>query len=137
MVTRELPPDEWGRLTETDVAPFLAMMNPASVKVFVVEHEGRIIGTWALVQMWHAEGCWIHPDYRQKGTVAARLLSALRTGAADAQELTLLTAAESDDVRGWLERLGAVPSALTLFAWPQDATQGAYTSEDSLCLPRS
>ncbi len=136
MTTRELPPDEWGRLTETDLAPFLSLMDPTRVKVFVVEDaDGQIIGTWSLVQMWHAEGCWIHPSHRG-GAVASHLLTALRAGAAEVRALTLMTAADRDGVRDFLSRLGAIPSDLTLFSWPMTTTLVSTTVEPP-CPPLS
>jgi N-acetylglutamate synthase-like GNAT family acetyltransferase len=51
--------------------------------VIVVEDDGRLVGCVSLVRMWHAEGIWITPALRTKGTVLRRLLDAMKTTAKD------------------------------------------------------
>lgn len=106
LTDRILPPDEWARLGETDadLGQILQWFRPERTRISVVENEsGQIVGCWAAVQWWHAEGVWIHPAYRQRVSVARRLWRQMRaivmgdgegaviTGAADPMMTALLT----------------------------------------------
>lgn len=106
MITRVLPREDYGRLAGTEletVAPVL----PPDAEVLVAEDAGVIVGCWAVFAVLHVEGIWIAPSHRKQGGVARRLLRGMRgllerRGAAGA-----VTGAMTDDVRGFLERLGA------------------------------
>jgi len=56
MTTRILPPEEWGRLEGTYLGPAQSVLQTDSCTVVVVEDAGEIVGTWALLPMWHVEG---------------------------------------------------------------------------------
>lgn len=78
MQIRSLPPVEWGRLAHTDLGQSLAYVLPEKTDVLVVEEGDEIIGCWAVLTIPHAEGVWIHPDYRGKTSVARKLWTAMR-----------------------------------------------------------
>ena len=77
MTTRELPPEEWHRLTETQLPALMPHIAPRDVSVVVVEDGDTIVGAVALMWMPHFEGAWVAPSYRKRGTVFARLVNAL------------------------------------------------------------
>lgn len=74
MTSRLLPREEWHRLTDTDIPSIVPYADDA--QVVVVERGDRIVGAWAVLRVVHLEGVWIAPEYRGRGTVAARLLRA-------------------------------------------------------------
>lgn len=55
LTTRVLPPAEWDRLDTTELASVWRTMNPAYAEVIVVEQDGAIVGSVALLQTLHAE----------------------------------------------------------------------------------
>lgn len=75
MVTRVLPPAEWGRLAGTELETVHASLPQGDdVRILVVEDEaGAIIGCWAALRVVHVEGIWIAPAYRSKTAVARAL----------------------------------------------------------------
>lgn len=104
MTTRELPREEWGKITEADGGrEILAAAAPhTQIKVVVVEDEaGRVVGSWLVYPAVHVEGLWIAPDHRKRASVLGRLLSGMRR-AADGfgvtQVLTQSLAPEVDDL---------------------------------------
>ena len=101
-----LPPSEWWRLAETDLAEAVPHLDPASTHVVAVEDDGVIVGCWALVRIPHAEGVWVAPSHRGRGRVAAKLLSAMRSAVRQAGIAHVWTAAVTDDVRRLIDHLG-------------------------------
>lgn len=55
LTTRVLPCDEWHRLDATELASAWRTLNPAYAEVIVVEQDGAIVGSVALLQALHAE----------------------------------------------------------------------------------
>jgi len=107
--TRVIPMAEWGLLESTPLAPVLPTL-PERTQILAVQHEGRIVGTWAILPYIHAEGLWIDPEYRNAGAVALRLLRRMPAIAASmGANGAVLTAALDQDLEGYLRRLGAVP----------------------------
>jgi hypothetical protein len=107
--TRELPFAEWSRLVGTELETIWPSVNPETATVLVVEDEGQIVGTWMVMTVVHAEGVWIAPSHRGRGSVARRLLRGLREIAARAGVAGVVTGAKTDDVAGYLARVGARP----------------------------
>lgn len=108
MTSRVLPPAEWPRLAGTEAEGFVAHLTDAA-RVVVVEHDGAIVGCHVLQPVLHAEGLWIHPEYRKKASVARRLWSTVRQTARETFGVQwVATGAASDDIRGLLEHVGAV-----------------------------
>lgn len=103
MTDRELPREEWSRLANSSLGPFLAQF-PDSVTILVVEDAaGVIVGHVAVLPMYHAECAWIAEPYRRTGVVARKLWKGIGRvlqsrgctsafmGAADAQMRSLLS----------------------------------------------
>ena len=108
MTTRILPPDEWSKLTGTDVEIPLSLVDPANVEVVVVEHDGVIVAHWMLLSMLHVEGLWIAPDARKHTSVARRLWLGMKKTVAARGGTSVLTGAATDEVRGLLDHAGAI-----------------------------
>jgi len=107
--TRVVPMAEWEILESTPLAPVLSTL-PAHTQILAVQHEGKVVGTWAIVPYVHAEGLWIDPEYRNAGAVALRLLRRMPAIATSlGANGAVLTAASDEDLEGYLKRLGAVP----------------------------
>lgn len=118
MTPRILPPEEYAKLAGTPLevlAPYL----PAGAQVLVIEDDdGAVLGTWSAFPLWHLEGFWIDEAHRQRGGVARRLLAAMRQVLVGVQAHRVTTAADTDAMRGWLERLGAEQLPGTHYVWP-------------------
>ena len=108
MVTRILPPDEWPRLMGTEAQALWPHLDAGRSTILVVEDEGEIIGTWALMNVLHAECLWIAPAHRGKSSVARRLWTALVKTAKERSAPTVATSALTDDVKALLAHVGAV-----------------------------
>ncbi len=108
MTARILPAAEWGRLAGTELGAALPHLDPAEAAVVVVEDGDQVVGCWALVPMWHAEGVWIAPDRRGRAGVARRLVTQTLRVARSLGIPRLQTAAMTADVAQLLEKhLGA------------------------------
>lgn len=105
MTHRVLPPHEWPRLAGTELEAVYPYLNPDHADVVVVEDEGRVVGCWAFVRVFHADGAWIHPDQRG-GMVAQYLLRGIAALARLHGSDRVVATAESDDVAHLLQRLG-------------------------------
>lgn len=121
MTTRVLPPEEWARLGDTDLARYLPLFEPADVRVVVVERDGRIVAAWGVLHVVHLEGVWIAPEYRRRGTVAARLLAATLRVARDWAPRWAFTGADTKDVAALLTKhLGAVRVPMDTYLVPME-----------------
>jgi Acetyltransferase (GNAT) family len=105
MTSRVLPREEWDRLAGTELESVLdaALAADAEMLVLIVEDGEQIIGCWALLQCWHAEGLWVAPAHRGKAAVARRLL---RLAASVAERIgfrSVCTAALTPDVTKMLD----------------------------------
>jgi hypothetical protein len=97
--TRILPREEYERLKGTEVESVAAQL-PDTARVVVVEREGRIVGTWTLLPIVHAECVWIAEDERGRGSVARRLLAGLSATAREVFGVgRVWTAARDEDTR--------------------------------------
>ena len=107
MTARLLPPEQWDQLADTSSAELWPHLDPLRNRVLVVEERGGlIIGVLVLMQVEHAECLWIAPEHRGKSVVFRELRAGLIR---EALGPTVLAAADSDEMRGILPKLGAVP----------------------------
>ena len=109
MTTRVLPPEEWNRLTGTQLETVVPIL-PSEAQVLVVESGDAIVACVALYPMWHLEGLWI-------GQMAATrpLLESIR---AHTQTLPAVVSwAQNPVVGNFLTRLGAELLPGQHFAW--------------------
>lgn len=109
MTTRILPPAEYPRLVGTELETVWPVLPP-SARVIVVEDEhGAIVGCWSLFLSVHAEGVWIAPGSRARGTVARRLLEGLAEQLEDIGADAFMTGAVDDGVRRLIQKLHGTP----------------------------
>lgn len=107
MTTRILPPEEWHRLEGTELGPVCGSMNSLDIRVIVVESDGgEILGCWALLKMWHAEGIWVKDEHRKHGAVFGRLLKGMRAMVQHEGAMQFVTASISEDVTKLIGKLG-------------------------------
>lgn len=105
MITRELPAEEWSKLSGTELETVWPVLDPHSATVVVVEEHDQIIACWTAMAVTHLEGIWIAPAHR-KGSVGGRLLRAMMDLLRARSIKTVVTAAMSDEVRGLIEHFG-------------------------------
>lgn len=106
MITRVLPPEEWPRLVGTSLDPLWRDCNPSFTEIIVVEQDGQIVGSIALLATLHAECAQI------RGGIGVRraLWRALQDRVKHAGGSAVWGAAIDDDMRSLLERHGtAIP----------------------------
>lgn len=108
VLTRLLPPDEWCRLSGTDLAAVWQTLRADHDRVIVVEHEGEIIGCWTLISIVHCEGIWIDPRYRNGGAVARRLLHRMPVEAREMGAKKVMTMAWTPEIAALADRIGAM-----------------------------
>ena len=110
MTTRCLPPEEWPRLAGTELEAVWPHLRPAhQATVLVVEDGEAIVGCWLLLTLAHCEGVWVAPTHRGKGSVARRLLAAMRREVQQRGFATVLTGAMTPDVERIIRGLGGHP----------------------------
>ncbi len=118
MTTRILPVEEWPRLVGTEVECVWPLLNPAQTQILVIEDEGEIVGTLAMVSIWHAECVWIHPDYRKGYGVMRRLINGMWDTARRVGARRLWSGSLSDTTSQILNRLGATEIPGKSFTFP-------------------
>lgn len=116
MTTRLLPPSEWPRLAGTLLDPAWRDLGIED-RVLVVEQDGQIVACGALLQRWHLEGFWTHPDYRGKASVGRRLWAATKALVAGMRVREVLCMATTKEGRHLIEAFGqAIPLECEHFA---------------------
>jgi len=105
MTSRVLEPHEWPLLAGTEAETLWPHLDPENARVLVVEHEGRIVGTWTVLRMVHVECVWVDPAYRGVFGVVKRLLRGMREIATGWGARTVLTGAVTDQVRALITSL--------------------------------
>lgn len=120
MTTRILPPEEWSRLTGTELERVATEIdNRDGVSVIVVEDEGEIIGCWALMTVAHVEGLWIAPAHRRKGGgVFRKLWREMCRLTLDKGIGAVFTHGATPDMRTWIQALGGQPMTGEGFVLP-------------------
>lgn len=77
---RELPPEEWDRLTP--FPPFDGgLPNPEHSRIIVAElggPGGALVAFWGMFSAVHVEPLWIHPDHRKRPGLIRRLWLTVR-----------------------------------------------------------
>lgn len=97
MTSRALPPEEWHRLSETDLPALLPFAAREDVAIVVVERGGRIVAASALMWFPHIEGAWVAPEYRKR-RVFARLVDAFLAMARDRAVMWAFAGSASDEM---------------------------------------
>lgn len=119
MTVRTLPIAEWPRLIGLcELGEAITFMDPRRATVMVVEDGDRIVGCWALLTMEHAEGVWIHPDYRKKTSVARQLWRFMQRLLHDRGVTRVQTGACDPLTTALLERHGATKLQMDSYILP-------------------
>ena len=121
MTSRILPPEEWHRLAGTAMEGIAERLRPDAGAILVLEEDGAIVATWALITMVHAEGLWIAPSHRGHAGLVRRLLRAMRELAAEWGCAAVQTGSVSDDVTSFILRLGGTMLPGHMFILPMTA----------------
>ncbi len=75
MQLRELPSDEWHRLST--IPPFDAgLPDPAHWRILCVEDQGEIVGICGASNQVHWDPWWVHPAHQGRAGVFRQLLTA-------------------------------------------------------------
>jgi hypothetical protein len=115
--TRVLPPDEWHRLaTECPTSPLAAIdLSTVYGHLLVLEDaEGRIVGHWPLVLVWHAEPLYIEPGERNAASVKALVRGLQSTIAAEHIPLAFAMI-EDPAMQAMATKLGFTPTAAPMY----------------------
>jgi len=114
---RVLPPSEWPRLpAECPTSPLAAIdLSTVYGHLVVLENrEGRIVGHWPLVLVWHAEPLYVEPAERNAAAIKALVRGLQATIAAE--QIPLAFAMIDDPGMQWMaERLGFTPTPAPMY----------------------
>ena len=112
---RILPREEWGRLSSGNglVADFVA---PEDMRVVVVEEDGQILGSMAIIRVTHLENVWFS-DAAGIG-VRRRLLSAARDAAKEWAHSWVMASIGDDRTGAIVERLGGIQVPVDTWLMP-------------------
>lgn len=136
ITTRLLPPEEWDRLRETDLAPVtdLLLVKSEATDVVVAENEdGEIVGHVAFCLFRHAEGFGIAPEERKHGRVMRALLDAMRDYCETREVTGVWSGSLTEEMTGYLLRRGATEIPGAHLVW-SPAEKPTIIREDSPCL---
>lgn len=118
MRARILRPEEWSRL---DNAPLLPYVRPENAAVVVVEDDGQIVAALTVLQVTHFEGLWVSPERRGNPGVMRSLLRLASALVSARSEKWVFGGAADDRTRGFMERLGGKQVPMELYAlWMGD-----------------
>lgn len=119
MNARILPPEEWGRLPAlTGMPNFSPIMNPPDTEVIVVERDGEIVASMAVMRMTHFEAAWVHPSVKGNAGVVRRLLNASFDSARRFPERFAVAMCNERAVSDLLVRLGGSRMPVDSYAVP-------------------
>lgn len=119
MEARILPPSEWTRLDGTDIAKAIPYHHAEDITVVVVEDDGEIVATWAVLRVVQMEGVWIRPDHRKRGRAAVKLLDKTFEVAQSLAPYMAFTGSQSEEVSHLLTKhLGALKLEQETFVIP-------------------
>ena len=97
MTRRLLDPAEWPRLAGTSLDTTWRLLRPGIDHVLVVEDMGQIVGCWAFLPVYHAEGVWVAESHRGHAAVGRHLWLGLREFAEMEDVSRVWTGARAND----------------------------------------
>lgn len=116
MNARILRPEEWSRLEKPQIPTLIPYVRPQDMAVVAVEDGDKLVACMSAYQATHFETLWVDPAYRGNAG-AVRPLLRYATAIADAWGARWAFAGvESDQMRGFLKRLGGVKVPLDFYA---------------------
>jgi len=111
MKIERLPEDQYDSLLEIEEG---YCPDPNSSIVVVAKDDGEIVGRMFLLSLAHIEGTWINKQHRN-GTIAFRMIKLMEQEAKKIGINTLFAYSKSDDVSGYMERLGYKKTDMVVF----------------------
>jgi len=122
MTVCECDPAEWAdRLKGTDLEVTVPHLAACGGRVAIVlDDEGQVIGTWALMTLHHAEGVWVAPEHQGKAGVARLLMQQMGSFLREAGATSVLTGANTPEIARLLERHGAVRIEAATYSLPME-----------------
>lgn len=76
LVSRLLPPAEWGRLSGRELATVLPHVPERDVQIVVIEDGDQIVAYQAVLRLPFLGGLWVDPAYRHRPGIWRPLVSA-------------------------------------------------------------
>lgn len=107
MITRVLEAEEWPVKLEGTELETVWPLLPHTARVLVVEDNGHVLGSWAIIPSFHVECVSIREDHQARGVVAKRLLEGMGALAFTMGAKNVFTASDSEHVTRLLEHLDA------------------------------
>lgn len=122
MITRELPPTEWPRLSQ--IPPFdQGLPDPEHWRILCCEDAGEILGVCGASDQVHWDPWWVHPDHQGKTSVFKQLLEAglQMFSASDIYGVHVTVPDDRPELQALVERFGFIeaPGKLYLLAVPK------------------
>jgi N-acyl-L-homoserine lactone synthetase len=74
--TKILPKEEYQRLVGTEAEPLINDLGDETT-VLVIEKDGKIVGSWLMIQTYHAECVWIDPNEAGNPVIPNRLIKGM------------------------------------------------------------
>ncbi len=107
------------RLSEKDFDSLLAIQegfkpDPKNSIAVVAKVDGEIIGRLMLLPVAHVEGAWVHQRFRN-GTILERMTRMIEGQAILSGISTVFVYSQSEEMDGYIERLGYHLSPLRVF----------------------
>jgi hypothetical protein len=120
LTSRELPREFWAEKLRGFALGESCHFLPTDAVIVVVERDDIVVACWSAIPVFQVllEGAEILPDERKHASVARKLLLAMRSAVADNEVSTVLTGAQTDDVRAILATAGAERADMDLYSWP-------------------
>ncbi len=107
MIARVLPKGEYERLKETELEKVYPIL-PEGANVVVVEEDGKLLRTWALIPMLHAEGLWASPETRGRAGATRLLLKKAYEVGREMGTNVLLTSSLEEKVDRLIHKVGGI-----------------------------
>jgi len=118
VITRVLPPEEWHKLSVTDMTNIGPAFRPEDVQIVVVEDEGRIVATLGAFRVCHLEGLWIDPEYRGNAGMARKLMKGAVSAVRKWNDEWAYGASGTDHMNDIMQRMGGVKMPVETFVIP-------------------
>lgn len=90
--------NESGKLIGTEAEELIPHLTPDGPYVLIVEKDDLVVGTWALIETYHAECVWIDPREKNNPVVAKRLIKGMMQMARSVGAKNLVTSCLTKEV---------------------------------------
>lgn len=118
MKKRILPQAEWPKLKGTEAELLWPHLNPENSEIIVIEDGDRIVATWTLMRMVHAECIWVDPEYKGSPGVWRGLITLAREIATKWGVSKLITGSITQEVTDLIVKWGGFPVPCATYVLP-------------------